>query len=114
MHDMIGPSGIVRSARQLPARINPLRRHRGDLRPLVQADVDYGKSGDVAMGDNLAFVRNYAQFLVPTALSAVASIGHDVLGVQARVTSPAAFAGGELENLFQPPFATSGPPQSTV
>jgi hypothetical protein len=105
MHAMIGPSGTVRSARQLATRINLLRRHRGDLRPLIQADIEYGKSVDVAMDDNLAFVRNYAQFLVPTALGATASIGRDVLGAGARVSDPAAFA-GELENLFQPPFAT--------
>lgn len=105
MVDMLGKSGVVTSAQQLGARINLLRRYRGDLRPLIEADIEYGKTVDKAIDDNLNFVRNYAQFQVPTALAAAETIGRDVLGANARVTSTAAFA-GELENLFQSPFTT--------
>jgi len=105
MVDMLGKSGVVTSARQLGARINLLRRHRGDLRPLIAADIEYGKTVDKAIDDNLNFVRNYAQFQVPTALAAAETIGRDVLGPTATVTSTAAFA-GELENLFQSPYTT--------
>ena len=109
MVEMLGTSGVVRSARQLGTRINLLRRHRGDLRPLIENDIEYGKTRgrtvDQAIDDNLNFVRNYAQFQVPTALAAAETIGRDVLGPGASVTATSAFA-GELENLFQSPYTT--------
>ncbi|MGL5827567.1 MAG: DEAD/DEAH box helicase [Nocardioides sp.] len=105
MVEMLGKSGVVTSARQLGTRINLLRRHRGDLQPLIAADIAYGKTVDKAIDDNLNFVRNYAQFQVPTALAAAETIGRDVLGAAAGVSSTAAFA-GELENLFQSPYTT--------
>jgi hypothetical protein len=86
-------------------RINLLRRYRGDLRPLIREDIAYGKTVDQAIDDNLNFVRNYAQFQVPTALSAAETIGRDVLGAGAAVTRTGAFT-GELENLFQSPYTT--------
>lgn len=105
MVGMLGTSGVVRSPRQLAARINLLRHHRGDLRPLIAEDIAYGKTVDQAIDDNLNFVRNYAQFQVPTALAAAETLGRDVLGKHAGVSVTSAFT-GELENLFQAPYTT--------
>ena len=102
---MIGNSSAARTAEQLGARINILRSVDGDLQRLVANDVASGKPVDEAMEDNLDFIRNHAQFLIPTNLAAAAAIANEVIGGGVPVVKPAAFIGA-LENLFQPRFAT--------
>ncbi len=102
---MIGNSNAARSAEQLGARLNILRRFEGDIQRLVANDVADGKQVDDAMDDNLDFIRNHAQFLIPSNLAAAAAIAADVIGDGEPLANPAAFA-GELENLFQAPYAT--------
>jgi hypothetical protein len=101
-----GPSRTVRTSKQLAARINILRHHRGHLRDIVQAEIDgpMAKTVDDAVHSTLDFVRTYAQFKIPTALGAAASLARDALGSDAA-SNPNAFA-SQLENIFQPPYAT--------
>lgn len=104
LESLVPTSGAVRSMEQLGARINRMRYTRGDLRALVDDQVaERGVTVDDAMDDHLEFVRNYAQFAIPTGLVAAHRLARDVLGDAARIADPAAFA-GELENLFQPSY----------
>jgi hypothetical protein len=97
----------VRTARQLGARLKILRYHRGDVRALVNNQLEsFSSNADDAVEDTLDFIRNWAQFKIPTALTTVGNIASDVLGRSGlRVTAPAVFAGA-LENLFLSPFAS--------
>jgi rhodanese-related sulfurtransferase len=99
-----GPGNGVRTARQLGARINMLRYRRGDLNALAADDIQRGTPIDDAVESALDFARNWAQFKIPTALTAVAAVARDVLGRDVP-SDPGVFA-GELENLFLPPFLT--------
>jgi hypothetical protein len=56
--------------------------------------------------DALDFARNWAQFKIPTALTAAGLLAEDVLGRMGRSTSNTTVFAGELENLFLPPFTT--------
>jgi hypothetical protein len=102
LEGMVPKSGAVRSMEQLGARINLMRRAGGRLRTLVDAEIARGASVDDAMDDHLEFVRNYAQFAIPTSLAAASRLAEDVLG-DVGIADTSAFA-GELENVFQPPF----------
>lgn len=101
---LTGASNGVLTARQLGARINMLRYRRGDLNALAADDIQRGTSVDEAVESALDFARNWAQFKIPTALTAVAAVARDVLGPEVP-SDPGVFA-GELENLFLPPFLT--------
>lgn len=102
---LTGSGEAVRSASQLGARINMLRRRRGDLNALAADDIARrGTPVDQAVEDALDFARNWAQFKIPTALHALAAVARDVLGPDVP-TDPSVFA-GELENLFLPPYLT--------
>lgn len=103
LEDLVPKSGTVRSMEQLGAKINMIRHARGDLRTMIDAEIGQGKSADDALDEHLEFVRNYAQFAVPTGLSALSNIARDVFGSEAQVADPGAFAGA-LENVFQPPY----------
>ena len=104
---LTGSGSAVRSALQLAARINMLRFNRGNVRALVDNQLQgYSASPDEAVEDTLDFIRNWAQFKIPTALTTVGSLAADVLGRTGQsITDPAVFA-GELENLFLPPYAS--------
>lgn len=103
LEGLVSKSGTVRSMEQLGAKINMMRYAGGDLRTMVEAEIGHGKSADDALDEHLEFVRNYAQFAVPTSLSALSNIARDVYGPATRIADPAAFA-GELENVFQPAY----------
>jgi hypothetical protein len=102
-----GSSSAVKTAKQLGARVNMLRYQHGDLRELIRQDVSQrGTPPDLAVEDTLDFARNWAQFKIPTALTAVAALAADVLPkTGASASDPRVFAGA-LENMFLPPFAT--------
>jgi hypothetical protein len=103
---LTGGGQSVVSERQLAFRVNALRAVRGNLSQLINQEVKRGTGVDKAIDDQLHFVRNFAQFRIPSALSAIATLAEDVwsdAGVQAPDVR--VFA-GELENLFLPPFTT--------
>lgn len=102
---LTGSGNAVRSAKQLGARVNMLRNRRGDLRALVKQDVDNGKSPDDAVEDALDFARNWAQFKIPTALTAIGHLAQEVLTGSQPTSDTTVFA-GQLENMFQLPFTT--------
>lgn len=104
LFSLTGGDNGVRTARQLGARINMLRFRRGDLNALAAEDIRRGTGVDDAVESALDFARNWAQFKIPTALTAVAAVARDVLGTNVP-SNPSVFA-GELENLFLPPFTT--------
>lgn len=103
---LTGSSGTVRTANQLGARVNMLRFHGGDLHALVQQDVARGAEVDDAVEDALDFARNWAQFKIPTALTAAGALAADVLGRAGHRPVDTTVFAGELENMFLPPFAT--------
>ena len=106
LFSLTGSGKAVRTAAQLGARVNMLRFHRGNLRALTQQQIDRGIKVDDAVEDALDFARNWAQFKIPTALTAAGSLAADVLGRTGRRTSDTTVFAGDLENLFLPPFTT--------
>lgn len=107
LFDLTGSGNGVRTAAQLGARINILRFNQGNIRALVDNQMQSFKSGpDEAVEDTLDFVRNWAQFKIPTAFTTLGNLAADVLARTGRTsTDPAVFA-GQLENLFLSPFAS--------
>lgn len=101
---LTGSSGVVRTAAQLGAKINMLRFQRGDIVALARDEISRGKPVDDAVEDAFEFARNWAEFKIPSALAASGRIAADVLGAK-NVSDVTVFA-GELENMFQAPFAT--------
>lgn len=104
---LTGAGSAVRTAAQLGARINTLRFNRGNIRALVENQLKgYSDSPDEAVEDTLEFIRNWAQFKIPTALTTLGNLAADVFARSGlSITDPALFA-GELENLFLSPFAS--------
>lgn len=100
-----GKGNVVRTPKELGFKINRLRHYRGDVRELIAEQVQNGTSVDKAVEETLKFVRNWAQFKIPTALTAAGTIADDVIGTTRSANGTALFAGA-LENLFMPPFAT--------
>jgi len=103
---LTGTGRAVRSARQLGARVNILRYHGGNVKALIQNEMRNGKTADDAVEEILDFVRNWAQFKIPTALTAAEVIARDVLGRDNLDVSDTTVFAGALENLFLPPFTT--------
>ena len=97
----------VKTARQLGARVNILRYQRGNVRALAEDQIENrGVTADVAVEDALDFQRNWAQFRIPAALTAVGNLAEDVLGRAGLPHSDMRVFAGELENLFLPPYVT--------
>jgi hypothetical protein len=61
---------------------------------------------DDAVEDTLNFARNWAQFKIPTALTAAKTLAKEVLGRAGYTPSEIGVFAGELENMFMPPFTT--------
>jgi hypothetical protein len=103
---LTGAGNGVRMARQLGARINILRFHRGNVKALVANQIEsFGSEPNEAVEDTLDFVRNWAQFKIPTALTTLGNLALDILSRHGRTsTDPAVFA-GQIESLFLSPFA---------
>jgi hypothetical protein len=103
---LTGAGTAVKIPAQLGARLNMLRFSRGNARALVDNQLqNFHNDPDEAVEDTLEFIRNWAQFKIPTALTTLGSLAADVLGQTGMsITDPTVFA-GELENLFLPPFA---------
>jgi hypothetical protein len=104
---LTGTGTAVKTSSQLGARINTLRFNRGNVRALIDSQLEnYTQDPNQAVEDTLEFVRNWAQFKIPTALTTLGSIATDVLGKEGRsISDPTVFA-GELENLFLSPFVS--------
>lgn len=102
---LTGSGNAVRTAKQLGARVNMLRSQQGDFKALVEQAVSRGTSADDAMESELEFLRNWAQFKIPTAFAAVEKIVNDALSADRFTASSTAVFANELENLFLPPFA---------
>lgn len=108
LFQLTGPGAGVFTASQLGARINILRHNRGDIRSLVenQMQSQYESDADSAVEDALDFMRNWAQFKIPAALTTLGSLATDVLGRRGLpVANPALFA-GQIENVFLSPFTS--------
>ena len=103
---LTGTGGVARTPRELSARVNVLRHHQGDIRALIQEKTREGTPADNAVEETLEFVRSWAQFKIPTALTAAEALAADVLGRTGRTVSDTTVFAGALENLFMPPFAT--------
>jgi len=104
---LTGTGAAVRTSSQLGARINTLRFNRGNVRALVDGQLEnYTDDPNQAVEDTLEFIRNWAQFKIPTALTALTSIAEDVLGKEGQSISNTTVFAGELENLFLSPFVS--------
>ena len=103
---LTGTDAAAKTSRQLGARINMLRHHRGNLRALIHEETHKGVEPDRAVEDTLDFARNWAQFKIPSALTTSAILAAEVLGRSGYLPSDTSVFAGELENLFMPPFAT--------
>lgn len=115
---LTGTGNVVRSGKQLSARINMLRHQGGDVAALARQEIERnGRSADEAIEDTLDFARNWMQFKIPRALMTATSLGQDVWGSSAKVSNPLAFV-AQLENMFMPPFVVMleeyGLPTSTT
>ncbi|KJL28312.1 DEAD/DEAH box helicase [Microbacterium oxydans] len=115
---LTGTGNVVRSGKQLSARINMLRHQGGDVAALARQEMERnGKSADEAIEDTLDFARNWMQFKIPRALMTATSLGQDVWGPATKVSNPLAFV-AQLENMFMPPFVVMleeyGLPTSTT
>jgi hypothetical protein len=102
---LTGSGGAVRSAKQLGARINILRFHRGDLRAMISDQISQGKKPDDAVEDALDFARNWAQFRIPRALTAIGSLASDVFHNRDFAPADTRVFAGQVENMFLPPYA---------
>jgi hypothetical protein len=103
---LTGSSGTVRTAAQLGTRVNIMRHHGGDLRGMVADQVARGAEPDEAIEDALDFARNWAQFKIPRALTAISALAGDVLSRSGSSLADTSVFAGELENMFLPPYAT--------
>jgi hypothetical protein len=85
-----------------------MRANRGNVRALIESQLDSGfiHDPDEAVEDTLDFVRNWAQFKIPTALTTLGNLASEVLGRVGQSSSDASVFAGQLENLFLPPFAS--------
>jgi hypothetical protein len=104
---LTGTGTAVKTAAQLGARVNTLRFNRGNVRALVDSQLqNYTDDPNEAVEDTLEFIRNWAQFKIPTALTTLGSLATDVLGQAGwSITNPTVFA-GQLENLFLSPYVS--------
>jgi hypothetical protein len=73
---------------------------------MVAEEINRGIDPDVAVEDALDFVRNWAQFKIPRALTAVGSLARDVLHATGTQTADTTVFAGQLENLFLPPYTS--------
>lgn len=103
---LTGKDNAARTSAHLGARINILRHHHGDLRALITQETSKGTEPDKAVEDTLDFMRNWAQFKIPAALTAAEILAAEVLGRSGYTPSGTGVFAGELENLFMPPFTT--------
>ena len=88
-------------------RVNILRFNRGNLKELIANQLGgFSSSPDDAVKDTLDFVRNLAQFKIPTALTTLGNLATDVLGGSGLTSSDPHVFAGALENLFLSPFAS--------
>jgi len=103
---LTGTDRAAKTSKQLGARINILRHHRGDLRAMINEQTSKGAHADEAVEDALDFARNWAQFKIPNALTATGTLATEILGRSGYTPSDSGVFAGELENLFMPPFTT--------
>ncbi len=107
LFQLTGSGPAVKTAAQLGARINILRFNRGNIRAMVDNYLERSdENADAAVEDTLDFLRNWAQFKIPTALTTLESLASEVLGRQGLSVSNTAVFAGEIENLFLSPFAS--------
>jgi hypothetical protein len=104
---LTGYGPAVLTAKQLGARVNILRHHGGDLRALIATQTATGQAVDKAVEDALDFARSWAQFKIPTAITALQALAEDVLGRGGAPISDTRVFAGELENLFLAPFVAT-------
>src|SRR5262245_47967428 len=98
LFQLTGSGPAVKTPVQLGARINILRYHRGNIRALVENQLQRPhETPDSAVKDTLDFLRNWAQFKIPTALTTLGSLASDVLGPAGTSISDASVFAGELE-----------------
>jgi hypothetical protein len=100
--------GGVASAKQLTKRIDLIRQHHGQIRPLADAQMQFAQTKpDEAVEDVLDFIREWASHLFPRLLMILQSISEDVFR---RYNLPAGdyrHYAGAVEALFRPPMLTT-------
>jgi hypothetical protein len=103
-----GRHGGVSSADQLATRLDILRRHRGQIPPMVDAQMQFaGTEPDEAVEDVLDFLRQWPGHLFPRLVMTLQAITEDVLG---RYGLPAGRYGhyaATVEAQFLPPVLTT-------
>ncbi|MBB5788805.1 DEAD/DEAH box helicase [Jiangella mangrovi] len=104
---LTGAGPAVKTPDQLGGRLNILRRNRGDTQALIENQISrFGSEPDEAVEDTLDFLRNWAQFKIPAALTTLGSIASDVLRRSGMPSSDTSVFAGQVENLFLSPFAS--------
>ncbi|MCI0687382.1 MAG: DEAD/DEAH box helicase [Sporichthyaceae bacterium] len=103
-----GRRGGVSSADQLATRLDILRRSEGDVRTMVEAQMEYSRAEpDEAVEDVLDFLRHWPGHLFPRLVMTLQSITEDVLPRYGLPTGDYGHYAGAVEAQFRPPVLTT-------
>jgi hypothetical protein len=101
--------GGVSSGDQLTKRIDLLRQHKGEIRPLADAQMEFkqGSKIDEAVEDVLDFIRDWPSHLFPRLLMVLQAVTEDVLHRYDLPTGDYKHYAGTVAALFRPPMLTT-------
>jgi hypothetical protein len=104
-----GRRGGVSSPTQLATRLDLLRRHQGDIRQLVTAQLAFATEAgpDAAVEDVLDFLRQWAGHLFPRLAMALQRISKDVFGRHSLPSGDYRHYVSLVEAQFRPPVLTT-------
>jgi hypothetical protein len=100
--------GGASSGAQLARRIDLIRQHHGQIRPLADAQMQFARSkADEAVEDVLDFIREWALHLFPRLRMVLQTIGEDVFHRYDLPAGDYKHYAGAVEALFRPPMLTT-------
>jgi DEAD/DEAH box helicase len=100
--------GGVASHDQLATRINLLREHKGEVRPLTDAQMRFaGTKADEAVGDVLDFIREWPFHRFPRLLMILQAVTEDVFTHYGLPAGNYKLYASAVETLFRPPMLTT-------
>jgi hypothetical protein len=100
--------GGAASPEQLAMRIDLIRRHHGEVRPLADAQMQFARTkADEAVEDVLDFIREWCSHLFPRLLMVLQSISEDVLHRYGLPAGNYKHYAAAVEAQFRPPMLTT-------
>jgi hypothetical protein len=100
--------GGVSTVAQLAKRIDLIRQHRGQIRLLTDAQMQFAQTrADEAVEDVLDFLREWCSHLFPRLLMVLQAIGEDVFHRYNLPGGDYMHYAGAVEALFRPPMLTA-------